>query len=197
MIAQVHISNIHLFTHGLTPGQTKEIEKRIDQQLTKYPPITAVYVLVFDADSIAYENKPDIFIQLDPPHFSHTAHMNLIDTLTSTVREIITAVARGDSSDGYPAEWPQRALEIKDDANWECENCGHLHDPSAGRTLTVHHINMVKSDLSYQNLVALCQACHLRIQQTFNPHQTTFLPLPQWASKRGLGHSTAVEKEHA
>jgi HNH endonuclease len=32
------------------------------------------------------------------------------------------------------------------------------------RILTVHHLSMVKGDLRWRNLVALCQRCHLTIQ---------------------------------
>jgi 5-methylcytosine-specific restriction endonuclease McrA len=39
-----------------------------------------------------------------------------------------------------------------------------LRVDAAWRILTVHHLNGVKADLRWWNLVALCQRCHLQIQ---------------------------------
>lgn len=71
----------------------------------------------------------------------------------------------------YPAEWPQIARQTKDEAGNRCIRCKHPHDPEAGRTLTVHHLNGDKSDCRWHNLLALCQACHLSIQARVNPDQ--------------------------
>ena len=64
----------------------------------------------------------------------------------------------------YPEEWPEVAERIKEEAGWECKRCGHPHDPEAGMTLTVHHLDGDKSNLHDWNLAALCQRCHLQIQ---------------------------------
>ena len=64
----------------------------------------------------------------------------------------------------YPAEWWEIALRVKDATGWCCEACGHPHDPTTGYTLTVHHIDGDKGNVSPQNLIALCQRCHLRAQ---------------------------------
>lgn len=64
----------------------------------------------------------------------------------------------------YPPEWPAKAREVKEANDWECERCGHPHDPDAGRTLTVHHLDGDKHNLNDWNLAALCQKCHLQIQ---------------------------------
>ena len=42
--------------------------------------------------------------------------------------------------------------------------CGEMHDVGAGYMLTVHHIDLNKSNCEWWNLAALCQRCHLRIQ---------------------------------
>ena len=68
------------------------------------------------------------------------------------------------STGTYPADWPDIARAVKDGAGWRCVRCGHPHDPEAGRTLTVHHISLDKSDCRWFNLAALCQACHLSVQ---------------------------------
>ncbi len=67
---------------------------------------------------------------------------------------------------GYPIEWPGVAWLIKTIAGWKCERCGHLHDPDprTGFVLTVHHLDGNKTNLQHWNLAALCQKCHLRIQ---------------------------------
>ena len=67
---------------------------------------------------------------------------------------------RGD----YPANWPEIARQVKEDAHWCCVRCGHPHDPVSGRTLTVHHLDADKGNVRWWNLAALCQACHLSVQ---------------------------------
>lgn len=52
---------------------------------------------------------------------------------------------------------------------WEVCNEDHPHKPAANfearwRILTVHHLDMVKANCRWWNLVALCQRCHLEIQ---------------------------------
>ena len=64
----------------------------------------------------------------------------------------------------YPPNWKQIATAVKDAAGWECIRCEHPHDPSAGYTLTVHHLDMNPANCEWWNLAALCQRCHLRIQ---------------------------------
>lgn len=87
---------------------------------------------------------------------------------------------------GYPVNWPAIAAEIKEQANWHCEHCGHPHDPATYHTLTVHHLNMVKADCRFENLVALCQCCHLHIQARYVPGQMWITGKPKWAEIRGL-----------
>lgn len=65
----------------------------------------------------------------------------------------------------YPDNWKDIATQVKDDAGWKCEKCGHPHDPKNGYTLTVHHVNAVKEDCRLINLFAACQRCHLRMEQ--------------------------------
>lgn len=64
----------------------------------------------------------------------------------------------------YPPHWKEIATRIKKTAGWKCTACGHNDDPRAGYQLTVHHLNGIKSDCRNENLVALCQRCHLRAQ---------------------------------
>lgn len=64
----------------------------------------------------------------------------------------------------YPPDWPQIAAEVKADAGNACIRCEHPHDPPAGYTLTVHHLDLNPANNRWWNLAALCQRCHLRIQ---------------------------------
>jgi 5-methylcytosine-specific restriction endonuclease McrA len=64
----------------------------------------------------------------------------------------------------YPANWPEIAMKVKDEAGWKCVRCGHPHDIDSGRVLTVHHIDMDPSSCEWWNIVALCHACHLHVQ---------------------------------
>lgn len=87
--------------------------------------------------------------------------------------------------DSYPDNWTDVATAVKAMAGGKCEHCGARHDPSRGYTLTVHHLNMMKADCRYENLVALCQRCHLRIQGQWTPGQPWLIGKPAWAKNRG------------
>ena len=80
----------------------------------------------------------------------------------------------------YPADWPEIAKAVKDAAKWRCERCGHDHEPSAGYTLTVHHLDMDKANCAVWNLAALCQRCHLSIQSRVDWEQSWMFDLPEW-----------------
>jgi 5-methylcytosine-specific restriction endonuclease McrA len=62
----------------------------------------------------------------------------------------------------YPNDWAAIATAIKARAGWRCEHCHHPHDPDAGYTLTVHHIDGNPFNNDPSNTRALCQRCHLR-----------------------------------
>ena len=65
----------------------------------------------------------------------------------------------------YPPNWPQLAYKVKVAVDWKCERCGHQHSPGCGYTLTVHHLDGNRENNEPWNLAALCQRCHLHIQQ--------------------------------
>ena len=81
---------------------------------------------------------------------------------------------------GYPAQWPAIAASVKDSANWRCLRCAQPHDPAAGYTLTVHHLDGDKNNCHLRNLVALCQRCHLHLQAKINVQQSWMFGPPDW-----------------
>ena len=68
------------------------------------------------------------------------------------------------STGQYPENWTEIALQVKREAGERCIRCGHPNDPDNGYGLTVHHLDLNKSNCEWWNLAALCQRCHLRIQ---------------------------------
>ena len=65
----------------------------------------------------------------------------------------------------YPPEWTKEFRDgIRREAGNKCERCGHPHEPAAGYSLTVHHLDNNKGNIARWNLAALCQRCHLAIQ---------------------------------
>lgn len=68
----------------------------------------------------------------------------------------------------YPANWPDIARRVKEDAGWRCVRCGRPHTTQQGYGLTVHHLDLNPShsdpERYWWNLVALCCPCHLQIQ---------------------------------
>ena len=89
----------------------------------------------------------------------------------------------------YPSDWEKIAVRVKLAADWKCEHCGHEHDVRVGRCLTVHHLDGNKSNCERENLVALCQVCHLHIQARYHPAQLLLpgIGRPFWMYERGLG----------
>lgn len=68
------------------------------------------------------------------------------------------------STSTYPPDWKDIAQAVKEAASWHCVRCGHEHDPQAGYTLTVHHLDLSPANCAWWNLAPLCQRCHLQIQ---------------------------------
>ena len=74
----------------------------------------------------------------------------------------------------YPANWKELALEVKNAAGWRCAACGKKcrmpGEPfdSHTRTLTVHHIDHQPENCALENLIALCEPCHLKADAQFH-----------------------------
>lgn len=84
------------------------------------------------------------------------------------------------STGSYPSNWQEIARGVKDEANWQCVRCNHIHDPKAGYTLTVHHLDMNPANNEWYNLAPLCQRCHLQIQSKVIMHRPWYLPHSEW-----------------
>jgi len=65
----------------------------------------------------------------------------------------------------YPPNWNTIAYNVKENNHWTCERCYHKHDSSNNFTLTVYHLDGNKANNEPWNLAALCQRCHLWVQQ--------------------------------
>jgi hypothetical protein len=68
------------------------------------------------------------------------------------------------STGDYPPNSPEISKRTKDEAGNRCIRCNHIADIPAGYMLTVHHLDLNKSNCEWWNLAALCQRCHLHIQ---------------------------------
>lgn len=110
---------------------------------------------------------------------------------------------RGD----YPPEWKQKEIQRKLAERFEytCEHCQAKVNPDTGETIgklrrdgkehfiAVHHIDGDKSNCEWQNLLYVCQACHLEIQGRWVPGKIVplewlerFNGLPAWMTIRNL-----------
>ena len=69
----------------------------------------------------------------------------------------------------YPENWKQISLRIREREGWRCKWCGAVNGkphPDTGSivVLTVAHLeNPDPMDVRDENLAALCQACHNRL----------------------------------
>jgi len=70
----------------------------------------------------------------------------------------------------YPDNWEWLSKQVRKRANGQCELCpaeqGKPHWKTGSKVvLTVHHIDGDRTNNSELNLIALCQRCHLRLDQ--------------------------------
>jgi len=85
----------------------------------------------------------------------------------------------------YPPNWTDLAIAAKRRAQFHCENCGHqshMSDWENRQILTVHHLDLDKSNCHPSNLIVTCQRCHLSIQARFRPGQLHLphIEPPRW-----------------
>lgn len=80
----------------------------------------------------------------------------------------------------YPPDWMEIATRTKEAAGWKCVRCHHPNDPEVGRILTVHHLDMNKSNCEWWNIPALCQRCHLEIQNKVVMERRWMFEYSEW-----------------
>lgn len=97
---------------------------------------------------------------------------------------------------GYPPEWPAVAWLVKSLNEWCCERCGHYHTPAPPWVLTVHHLDGNKANLNAWNLAALCQRCHLRIQNRVIFMQDWPFDHSPWMARHVEGHNEWARARH-
>ena len=96
----------------------------------------------------------------------------------------------------YPEDWQEIALRIMEAAEWKCEHCGRVDDLDSGHVLTIHHLDMDKGNCEDDNLVALCQHCHLHWQARFLPGQLMMpFAIPEWLDRRGHARAPASDEK--
>ena len=98
----------------------------------------------------------------------------------------------------YPVGWKDFAAELKQEAGWRCERCGHAHDVAAGYCLTVHHLTNDKQQPFSDRwaFAVLCQRCHLKIQHRVKMDQLFFdeiLSVSEWFKPHIAGYLKACE----
>lgn len=97
----------------------------------------------------------------------------------------------------YTEAWQAGATQerAKERAGGVCETCGQVTDH-----MSCHHINMNRGDDSPDNIVYLCNACHL------DCHRWSWIPgemlplawarnIPQWIVKRNLPYIEHPQQE--
>lgn len=86
------------------------------------------------------------------------------------------------------------AWEVKEEAGWKCERCGHEDSFEAGRVLTVHHLDRNKKNNMRWNLAALCQRCHLWAEAKVWLGQLSIFEHPGWLKPHIEGFLSGCEK---
>ncbi len=106
----------------------------------------------------------------------------------------------------YPPEWKSGMIQSQmyQRADWHCEHCGmeFVVGTTKAKTarnkdvkptiFTVHYLDGDKSNCGDQNLIAVCQRCHLEVQALWEPGE--MLPakwhgVPEWLALRGLAYT--------
>jgi 5-methylcytosine-specific restriction endonuclease McrA len=96
------------------------------------------------------------------------------------------------STGEYPANWTEIALAVKAEAGNKCVRCGHADDRESGHVLTVHHLDMNPANCEWWNLAALCQRCHLHIQNKVIMERVWMLPHSSWFKPYAAGFYAAM-----
>lgn len=79
-----------------------------------------------------------------------------------------------------PQSFQKAREKVFEEKGHECIICGRGHDYSPRQDLSVHHINGDRSDNRLENLIPVCQRCHLRIhRRDEEPYREYHRQLPE------------------
>jgi len=86
----------------------------------------------------------------------------------------------------YNKDGKQKRFEARERAGFRCVRCGSPSIP--GKILTTHHFDGDKANDEWWNLMALCQVCHLQIQNKVIPEIPWFFEHSEWMKPYAAGY---------
>lgn len=97
---------------------------------------------------------------------------------------------------GHVWNWHIISRRERERASWTCEHCGLEHDPVTGKpldgihkaVLQVHHLDGIRRNCQPENLLVVCNTCHVKIEQ-WRPGWKLLREWhgpPKWMIDRGL-----------
>ena len=105
-------------------------------------------------DDGVFRDKNEIWLNFKSPNF--------FDLHAGSIRILPTYTDENIPSPDYADEFIRRSAIVKLKQDYKCEECGvDLTDYKKG--LHTHHIDHVKGNNSFSNLMCLCALCHLDI----------------------------------
>lgn len=78
----------------------------------------------------------------------------------------------------YNKDGKEKRRQAREEAGFKCLRCDSPSVP--GKILTTHHFDGDKANDQWWNLLALCQVCHLQIQNKVDPEVPWFLEHSPW-----------------
>jgi hypothetical protein len=80
----------------------------------------------------------------------------------------------------YNPDGKEKRREAREAAGNKCIRCGHPNTRKSWHVLTTHHFDGNKANDAWWNLLALCQRCHLSVQNRVKPALPFFLEHSEW-----------------
>lgn len=91
----------------------------------------------------------------------------------------------------YPENWTEVTVWLKGRVDRHCEVCGEKFNGEPGRCLTVHHLDLDRSNNRHWNLIVVCYGCKDGLENSFIMELITVkklllneLILPEWLKWR-------------
>lgn len=78
---------------------------------------------------------------------------------TSQIKRVPTHTEKTAPLNVYPANWQEKAYQLKKKKNWQCEECRKSFSEQR-ELLHVHHLDSDKANNLISNLQVLCVVCH-------------------------------------